>query len=204
MAEVGLNLDLPAELMLDSRLDELGLLEDLEGDDVLGPFFPGEVDGAEFSPAEGLAYLEVVEDPLTSLTGGGGLGLVVDRLMARRRVRRGGAGVLLLDEGDALRRTDAEGALESPAALGARRRGGVLLIFESRSVRHRRGDLSKPKNEFCQFQETCSIFSIGRRRRFWCALCSLAGVSVVPLRCPIPEKRQSPTSRLSRRRRWWN
>jgi hypothetical protein len=36
VAEVRLDLNLPAELVLDPGLEELGLLEDLEGDNVVG------------------------------------------------------------------------------------------------------------------------------------------------------------------------
>ena len=75
VAQVGLDLDLAAELMLDAGLEELGLLQHLEGDDVLGPLLPGQVDGAELAPAEGLADLEVVEGPLPAGPGALGLGI---------------------------------------------------------------------------------------------------------------------------------
>ena len=75
VAEVGLDLDLAAELVLDAGLEKLGLLQDLERNDVLGTFLASQVDGTELAAAEGLADLKVVEGPLTSGAGAFGLGI---------------------------------------------------------------------------------------------------------------------------------
>lgn len=73
VAQVRLDLDLTTELVLDAGLEQLGLLQDLERNDVFGTFFASQVDGTELAAAEGLADLKVVEGPLTSCAGAFGL-----------------------------------------------------------------------------------------------------------------------------------
>ena len=75
IAQVGLDLDLAAELVLDAGLEQLGLLQDLESNDVLGTLLASQVDGTELAAAEGLADLKVVEGPLASGAGAFGLGI---------------------------------------------------------------------------------------------------------------------------------
>ena len=75
VAQVGLDLDLTAELVLDAGLEQLGLLQDLERNDVFGTFLASQVDGTELAAAEGLADLKVVEGPLASSAGAFGLGI---------------------------------------------------------------------------------------------------------------------------------
>lgn len=61
--EMGLDFDLPTELVLDPVFDELRLEEDFQTDDVLCLLLAGEIDGAELALPKRLADLEVVERP---------------------------------------------------------------------------------------------------------------------------------------------
>mmetsp|Transcript_24980 Transcript_24980/g.60132 ORF Transcript_24980/g.60132 Transcript_24980/m.60132 type:complete len:362 (-) Transcript_24980:88-1173(-) len=72
MAQMGLDLDLATQLVFHAALEELSLGEDLEGDDVLGTAFPGEVDLAELAAAQGLPDFEVAQRP--ARPGAGGFG----------------------------------------------------------------------------------------------------------------------------------
>jgi hypothetical protein len=58
MAEVGLDFDLAAELLLDFTLLELGLVEDFQGTDKSGGSFFGEVHSPELALSEGFADFE--------------------------------------------------------------------------------------------------------------------------------------------------
>ena len=66
MAEVRLDLDLPAELVLHPSLEELGLLQDLEGDNIVGGFLPRKVHSPKLSPSQRLADLKIIQTPLLS------------------------------------------------------------------------------------------------------------------------------------------
>ncbi len=63
MPEVALDLDLAPELMLDLRLLQLRLEEDLQRHDVLGLLLPGQVNVAELALAERPADVKVLELP---------------------------------------------------------------------------------------------------------------------------------------------
>ena len=70
MTQMRLNLNLPPQLMLHTTLQQLTLTQHLERDNVLCPTFTGEVDLAEFAPAEWLADFKVVECPSCAGFGG--------------------------------------------------------------------------------------------------------------------------------------
>ena len=70
--EVGLDLDLPPELVLHVVVLQLVLEEDLERNNVSGLPLPGEVDVSELSPAQGPSYVEVFELPAPCLGALGG------------------------------------------------------------------------------------------------------------------------------------
>jgi hypothetical protein len=63
-----LNFNLPAKLMFDARLEQLGFVQDFNGDDVLAGLFSGEVDGTKLAAAEGFSNFKIVQAPLLSLS----------------------------------------------------------------------------------------------------------------------------------------
>ncbi|KAI0558939.1 Serine/threonine protein kinase [Gracilaria domingensis] len=85
MSQMGLNLDLPPQLVLDLALEQLLLEQDFESDDVLGAFLACEVYTAVLALAQRLANLEVAELPGTGRVCVGGAA-------AHRVAMRGGAG----------------------------------------------------------------------------------------------------------------
>lgn len=64
MPELGLDLNLTAELVLNGGFLELGLVENLETDDELGFLLPCKVDASKLSGSEWSTNLEVVKAPL--------------------------------------------------------------------------------------------------------------------------------------------
>ena len=66
MPEVLLDFDLTTDLLLDSRLDNLGLVETLEGEDVIWlDLGANHVNAAEFAFAQGAADVKVGEVPFS-------------------------------------------------------------------------------------------------------------------------------------------
>ena len=61
MPEVGLDLDLASQLVLDVRLLQLLFEQNLEGDDVLAVLLASQVHVAELAAAQGFAYVEVAQ-----------------------------------------------------------------------------------------------------------------------------------------------
>lgn len=62
-----LYLDLSAELVLHAGLEELFLLQDLDGHDVARPLLPREVHRSELAPPQGTPDLEVAHGPVLPL-----------------------------------------------------------------------------------------------------------------------------------------
>ena len=63
VAEMGLDFNFFSELVLDPGFDQLLLVEDLECNNKLRSFLPGQINVTEFAPSDWLADLEVINAP---------------------------------------------------------------------------------------------------------------------------------------------
>lgn len=67
MSQMGLNLDLSPQLVLNMRLQQLFLVEDFEGNYELGLFLPGQVHMSKLASTQGFTDLEIIDSPLLAL-----------------------------------------------------------------------------------------------------------------------------------------
>lgn len=160
---MGLDLDLPSQLVLDARLAQLRLVEHLERDDEVRLLLARQVDFAKLAVAERLADVEVTERPLAQLlllravalrTGWAAAVVGSSALATTGRGRRRGGWPECQDAGD---RSSRGGCSRdsSNACLG----GGVLALAAARAAPH--GAIAAPATP----RRLASALELGRSGR---------------------------------------